>query len=171
MSVIEPNPVEAPASVLNLLDRLHKLSTEQEASLDITSFAASELHGVTREAFIALDQDKCHFLYQLARAINAKNVVEAGTSFGVSTMYLSLAVNKNVQATGGSGIVIGTEHEPSKADKARNHWAEAGEEVTRHIELREGDLRETLKNNLPLLDLVLIDSKLFLQPGCQDTFG
>lgn len=35
-----------------------------------------------RDKFIALDQDKCQFLYLITRAIRAQNVVEVGTSFG-----------------------------------------------------------------------------------------
>ncbi len=113
-----------------------------------------------RDKFIALDQDKCQFLYQLARAIGARNIAEVGTSFGVSTIYLALAVGSNLERIGGEGTVIATEKESTKAEKARRHWKEAGDElVTRHIDLREGDLLETLKDNVPTLDLVLIDSK------------
>lgn len=154
-----PNPVEARAHVLALLDRLHRQSEDQEASVDITKYSGDALHDVVRDKFIALDQDKCHFVYQMCRAINAKNIVEAGTSFGVSTIYLGLAVTRNVDATGGAGTVIGTEHEPSKAEVARSYWSEAGEEVSRHIDLRVGDLRVTLKSNLPQIDLLLLDSE------------
>jgi predicted O-methyltransferase YrrM len=154
-----PNPVEAPSNVLALLDRLHRESEAQEAVFDVYKQTGDNLHDSVRDKFIALDQDKCHYVYQLCRAINAKNIVEAGTSFGVSTMYLSLAVTRNIEATGGTGTVIGTEHEPSKAEKARAYWSEAGEEVSRHIDLRVGDLRETLKNNLPQVDLLLLDSE------------
>jgi predicted O-methyltransferase YrrM len=110
-----------------------------------------------RDKFIALDQDKCQFVYQLARAIAARNIVEVGTSFGVSTIYLALAVGQN----GRDGKVIATEKESTKAERAREHWKEAGDElVARYIDLREGDLLETLKVDVPTLDLVLIDSKL-----------
>ncbi|KAE8320036.1 hypothetical protein BDV41DRAFT_516521 [Aspergillus transmontanensis] len=83
-------------------------------------------------------------------AFNAKNIVEAGTSFGISTIYLGLAVSANVKAS-----VIGTEHEPSKAEQARKYWAEAGEVMSRHIDLRVGDLRETVKENVPPLTCLL----------------
>lgn len=52
------------------------------------------------DKFIALDEDKCHFLYQLINAMGATNVVEAGTSFGVSTIYLALATAQTRAATG-----------------------------------------------------------------------
>ena len=99
-----------------------------------------------RDKFVALEQDKCQFMYLLARSINAKNIVEAGTSFGVSTIYLALAVGQNVteaRAKGEivSGKVVATEKEASKAVRAREHWSEAGEEVE------------------PWIDMLLIDSK------------
>ena len=159
MTYQSPNPVEAPGHVLSLFDRLHSESENQEAAFDIYKHSGDGLQDSTRDKFIALDRDKCHYMYQLCRAINAKNIVEAGTSFGVSTMYLGLAVTRNIENTGGTGTVIGTEHEPSKADKARAYWAEAGGEVSRRIDLRVGDLRETLKENLPQIDLLLLDSR------------
>ncbi|KAI1618937.1 putative O-methyltransferase [Exophiala viscosa] len=152
-----PNPVEASTHVLALLDRLHRQSEHQESTFDFSAYTPDTFRSAVEDKFIALDQDKCHAVYQLCRATNAKNIVEAGTSFGVSTMYLGLAVTRNVHATGGPGVVIGTEHEPSKAEQARAYWAEAGDEVSRHIDLRVGDLRETLKTNLPQIDLLLLD--------------
>ncbi len=115
-----------------------------------------------RDKFIALDQDKCHFIYQLALATSARNIVEAGTSFGVSTIYLALAVAKNVESNGGEGKVIATEKESSKAEQAKKHWEECGEKVTKWIQLREGDLLETLKTDLPVVDLLLLDSEFVL---------
>jgi predicted O-methyltransferase YrrM len=80
--------------------------------------------------FVALERDKCQLAYLLARSIGAKNVIEAGTSFGVSTIYLALAVGQNVELGGqGHGKVIATEKEPTKASRAKEHWEEAGEEV------------------------------------------
>ncbi len=60
----------------------------------------------------------------------ARHVVEAGTSFGVSTIYLATAVRDN-----GGGTVIATEYEQSKAESARRNFAEAGIEDI--VDLRE----------------------------------
>jgi predicted O-methyltransferase YrrM len=62
----------------------------------------------------------------LCRAIDARRIVEIGTSYGVSTLYLAAGVRDNVRATGGSGVVIGTEYEPEKTRAARAHFSEAG---------------------------------------------
>ena len=61
----------------------------------------------------------------------------------------------NVNAFGGNGVVIGTEYEPSKAAAARAHFAQAG--LSSFIELRVGDLRETLKQIDGPIDFVLMD--------------
>src|SRR6266550_8062839 len=103
----------------------------------------------------ALDRDKAEFCYQLCRAIDARRIVEIGTSYGVSTLYLAAAVRDNVRAAGGDGVVIGTEYEPEKAQAARGHFQEAG--LTRFIDLREGDLRETLKEIDGPVDFMLVD--------------
>lgn len=163
-----PNPVVAPTRVLSLLNRLHKESSTQEAALGKYLVQSDDFDDRMRDKFIALDQDKCQFLYQIARAIDAKNVVEIGTSFGVSTIYLALAVGSNLEKSGGKGKVIATEKETTKADRARAYWQEADEElVAKHIDLRVGDLNETLRNDIPIVDLVLLDSGYSDSSSCR----
>lgn len=71
-----------------------------------------------------------------------------------------MAVAHNAALTGKPGQVIATENEPSKALQARKNWKEAGDEVLQVIDLREGDLLETLKVDIPKegIDLLLLDS-------------
>lgn len=174
----------ASPRVHELLQRLHRESESQEKSFSQIFFyfkrlarfylfnetwsTASDDH--MRDKFVSLEADKSQLVYLLARSIGARNMVEAGTSFGVSTIYLALAVGQNVTdvnrdiAPGDrqvTGKVIATEKEPSKAARAREHWKEAGDEVEPWIELREGDLLETLKVQAGMpetIDLLLLDS-------------
>ncbi|KAL4954018.1 S-adenosyl-L-methionine-dependent methyltransferase [Aspergillus filifer] len=188
MATFSPNPIDAPAHILALLDTLHATSLAQEAAitspnsngkvfssdivcdvnnnlpLDRTSTSTPDTTNrnafdtLMLDKFIALDQDKCQFMYQLLTAMDATNVVEAGTSFGVSTIYLALAVAKVKSLTGKQGTVIATEKEQSKADVAREYWEQCGEAVSSQIDLRVGDLLETLKVDLPnKVDLLLLD--------------
>ncbi|EPS39034.1 hypothetical protein H072_7190 [Dactylellina haptotyla CBS 200.50] len=155
-----PNPLvgdNVPAHILSLLESLHAESLKQESGITKADYENSVVDSNMKDKFIALEQDKCHFVYQLIRSTNAKCVVEAGTSFGVSTIYLALAVAANCRATGGQGKVIGTEHEPDKAKEARKYWNECGEIVSNIVDLREGDLRETLKTDLETVDFLLLD--------------
>lgn len=157
--------VGTPQHILDLLDRLHALSLEQESKLnlaDLKGKSDEEKKQIVSDQFVALEKDKCHFMYSIVRAINARIIVEAGTSYGVSTIYLALAAAANESSAGGQGkkpTVIATEHEPGKAAQARQYWAECGDAVSRVIDLREGDLRETLKSDVQDVDLLLLDSK------------
>jgi predicted O-methyltransferase YrrM len=99
---------------------------------------------------LAVDPANGAFCYLLARALQARCVVEFGTSFGISTIYYALAVRDN-----GGGRVIGTELVPEKAAKARAHLREAG--VEEYVELREGDALETLRAIDGPVDLLMND--------------
>ncbi|EAW08933.1 O-methyltransferase [Aspergillus clavatus NRRL 1] len=162
------NPLAShPPHILALLQRLHAESSAQESALPPSTYttpATGAFHTLMRDKFIALEQDKCLFLYQLARSLHATTIVEAGTSYGVSTIYLALAVADNLahprapSDAHATGTVIATEYEPAKAAQARAHWAECGDPVRGVIDLREGDLRETLKEGVPDgVDLLLLD--------------
>ena len=150
-----------------LLDRLHRASDAQgeaigayfaararEGSVDWREFDDAT-HRFMSDKLVALDRDKALLCYQLCRALRARRVVEVGTSFGVSTLYLAAAVRANVREDGAAGVVIGSELEPRKAELARAHFAEA--ELSDWIDLREGDLRETLREVGGPVDFVLMD--------------
>jgi predicted O-methyltransferase YrrM len=157
-----------------LLDRLYARNVAQndaletyftaraaEGSLDWNQFDA-RTNEFLKDKLIALDRVKAEFCYQTCRALRARRVVEAGTSFGVSTLFLAAAVRDNLRqepqgldGPGQSGLVIGTEYEPEKASTARGHFADAG--LSDFIDLREGDLRETLVDVKGPIDFMLID--------------
>jgi len=161
MSLLRDPELEA------LLDRLHARSAAQGEALvsfftDRAREGALDWNGFDErtdrflsDKLVALDRDKALFCYQLCRALRARRVVEAGTSFGVSTLYLAAAVRDNLREDGGTGIVIGSELEPEKAKAARAHFEEAG--LAAFIDLREGDLRESLREVAGPIDFMLID--------------
>jgi len=145
-----------------LLDRLHA-----EARGDVRHFLRAApamavawlrgrpvLEALTphlKEAFIPVEPDAGRFLYVAARAIGARRIVEFGTSFGISTLYLAAAVRDN-----GGGEVIGTELEPTKRERAIAHLAEAG--LADLVDVRLGDARETLARDLSgPVDLLFLD--------------
>jgi predicted O-methyltransferase YrrM len=102
------------------------------------------------DKFLCLDRSQGVFCYLLARAVNARRIIEFGTSYGVSTIYLALAVREN-----GGGTVIGTELVPDKAAAARAHLREAG--LLDYVEIREGDATQTLRDLDGPVDFLLCD--------------
>jgi len=159
-----PSPLNDP-KLEALLDRLHKQSDKQAAETDAAFERREEQIAIDQEGFydddlrifladklVALDRDKANFCYLLCRSLNAKRIVEAGTSYGVSTLYLAAAVRDNQVE---DGLVIGTEIEPQKAKIARKNFEEAG--LSEYIKLREGDLRQTLKDIGGAVDFMLVD--------------
>ncbi|EGU84013.1 hypothetical protein FOQG_04636 [Fusarium oxysporum f. sp. raphani 54005] len=143
--------IAASSQTIELLRDLHKQALDEPPYVSTDGPASTAL-----DKFVALDPDKCAYVYLLLRSMKARFVVEAGTSFGVSTIYLALAVSQNAGSQ--PGKVIATENEPTKAFKARKYWSQAGDDIEKFIELREGDLRETLKTDLPeQVDFLLLD--------------
>src|SRR6266480_7854151 len=120
-----------------MLDRLYARSANQtealgtyftaraaEPDFDWNSFDA-RTNQFLSDKLVALDRNKAEFCYQVCRSLDARRVVEAGTSYGVSTLFLAAAVRDNASGDDGS-VVIGTEYEPEKAKVARANFLEAG---------------------------------------------
>ena len=102
------------------------------------------------DCYLAVPPKEGRFLYLTARAIAASRVVEFGTSFGVSTIYLAAAVKDN-----GGGLVIGTELEAQKHERAVDNVARAG--LSEYVDIRHGDALETLGDTPSPVDLVFLD--------------
>ncbi|MBO0853220.1 MAG: class I SAM-dependent methyltransferase [Nocardia sp.] len=100
--------------------------------------------------YMSVSEAGGELIYLLARASGARTVVEYGTSFGVSAIYLASAVRDN-----GGGTVITTELQPEKIAAATENFRAAG--VGDLIELRAGDARETLTELPGPVDFVLLD--------------
>ncbi len=163
----------ATAPVSRLLDRLFAADEESRAALhermaqipveQRTAMMSSKTDYRTmymnmKDAPLAVSRQTGALLYMLARTMDARSIVEFGTSFGISTLHLAAALRDN-----GGGRIITSEFEPSKAERARGHIAEAG--LADLVEFREGDALETLARDLPeQVDLVLLDGAKGLYP-------
>ena len=110
-------------------------------------FEALEPH--LKDAYIPVTRDQGAMLYGVARAIGARTIVEFGTSFGISAIYLSAAAQAN------GGRFIGTEREPAKIRAARENLAMAGLDGV--SEVRDGDAMETLRDLEGPIDFLLLD--------------
>jgi len=109
------------------------------------------LYAQLKDYALPVSRDAGRLLYMLARATNARTIVEFGTSFGLSTLHLAAALRDN-----GGGRLITTEFEPSKVARARDNLAAGG--LADLVEIREGDALETLASGLPdTVDLLLLD--------------
>ena len=148
--------------IVELLDRLFNESDRSEPAMEAVAQSDAfhlltsrtgyrEFYGLLKDIPLPVSRETGALLYMLARATRAQAVLEFGTSFGVSTIYLAAALRDN-----GGGRIITTEFESSKAARAREHLTEAG--LIDLVEIREGDALETLAHDLPdTLDFVLLD--------------
>lgn len=110
-----------------------------------------ELYTQLKDFPLPVSRETGVLLYMLARSCEARRIVEFGTSFGISTLFLAAALRDN-----GGGRLITTEFEPSKIARAKHHLAEGG--LLDLVEIREGDALQTLGADLPeAIDLVLLD--------------
>jgi predicted O-methyltransferase YrrM len=117
-----------------------------------------EYYGRLKDLPLAVSRETGVLLYMLARGCGARMIVEFGTSFGISTLYLAAALRDN-----GGGHLITTEFEPSKVERARNNLTAGG--LVDLVEIREGDALQTLSGDLPeTIDLLLLDGAKSLYP-------
>ncbi|CCE09935.1 conserved exported hypothetical protein [Bradyrhizobium sp. STM 3843] len=117
-----------------------------------------DLYARLKDIPLPVSRETGALLYMLARASHARDIVEFGTSFGISTLHLAAALRDN-----GGGRLITCEFEPSKIARARANLAAGG--VSDLVEIREGDALKTLSANLPeTIDLVLLDGAKPLYP-------
>ncbi len=161
------------APVAPLLDRLFAEADESWAAL--AAMPADErarlmqgradyiaFYSQLRDQPLPVSRATGTLLYMLARHAGAHEIVEFGTSFGLSTLHLAAALRDN-----GGGRLITCEFEPSKVERARENLA-AGE-LTDLVEIRVGDALQTLREGLPdAIDLVLLDGAKALYPQVLD---
>ncbi|HOY76785.1 MAG TPA: O-methyltransferase [Hyphomonadaceae bacterium] len=125
---------------------LHRREEMMRSKTEYATF-----YGALKNFPLAVSRETGHLLYMLARGLKARTIVEFGTSWGISTLYMAAALREN-----GGGRLITSEFEPAKAARARANLEAGG--VMDLVEIREGDALKTLAADLPeTIDLVLLD--------------
>jgi predicted O-methyltransferase YrrM len=139
-----------------VLDRLFAAAEAQEAAQNDRparpweDLTAQERADAREDAYMPVSAEGGRLLYALARAARPQTVVEFGTSFGISTIFLAAAVIDN-----GAGRVVSTELSQKKIDRAQQNLREAG--LDGPVTLLAGDARETLAAVPGPVGLVLLD--------------
>ena len=101
------------------------------------------------KAFIAISPEIGKFLYQQVLLRYAKNIVEFGTSFGISTIYLAAGAKET------NGLVIGSELDSNKCKLANESLKSA--RLNDYAEIRLGDALKTFSDLPDGIDFLFLD--------------
>lgn len=135
-----------------VLDRLHKDAKKDDLRM-AKAMLKSAFGPMSPErfehAYLPISRKQGLTLQKIISENKCQRIVEFGTSFGVSTIYLAEAARLI------DGQVITTELLDSKARKAEANIAEAG--LTEQVEIRIGDAMKTLVGHSEPIDLLVLD--------------
>lgn len=142
------------APVAAVLDRLFAAAAADDArpapSIDFTTATAQDRADALDDVYMPVSRRGGELLYSLVRTARPRSIVEFGTSYGISAIYLAAAVADN-----GSGHIHSTELSEAKIAAARANLAEAG--LGGVVTVLPGDARETLAGLPGPIDFVLLD--------------
>lgn len=142
---------EAKSARVPAISAFAALPEEERVRIMSSKTGYRAIYADLKDAAIPVSRETGLLLYMLARNAKANVIVEFGTSFGISTLHLAAALRDN-----GGGLLVTTEFEPSKVQRARENLEAGG--LLDLVEIREGDALETLRSGLPeQIDLLLLD--------------
>ncbi|MEM6449112.1 MAG: class I SAM-dependent methyltransferase [Cyanobacteria bacterium P01_D01_bin.105] len=140
------------ATVLNTLDLLYEDASSDKRRL-LAAFPKLIFGGLkpsdVRNAYLPINRDQGEFIYDLLISEGSKHIVEFGTSFGISTLFLAAAARQT------GGHVVTSELLPEKCAIAQKNFQRAG--IADLVELREGDAMDTLASVDDGIDFLLLD--------------
>ena len=134
-------------------DRTHMASKIPAAMLQTLmgrSFGKAFKTADFKNVYMSISYEEGRVLYQIARSHKLRLIVEFGSSFGISALFLGAALKDQ-----GTGQMIGTEIEPDKVSAARANLARAG--LGKVVEIREGDALKTLQVVDEPVDMLFLD--------------
>jgi predicted O-methyltransferase YrrM len=145
-------------SVRSVLDRLFAAADQDDDNNDtrwpegrpFASAPAQERADAFSDVYMPISPRGGDLLYTLTRAIRPATVIEFGTSFGISTIYLAAAVTDN-----GTGRIVSTELSAHKIAAAGENLRQAG--LAETVSILPGDALLTLADIPGPIELVLLD--------------
>ncbi|MEY4936965.1 MAG: hypothetical protein RIS64_3324 [Bacteroidota bacterium] len=114
------------------------------------------------EFLLSVGVETAIFLNTLVKSAQSKTILEIGTSYGYSTIWLAEAARAN------GGKVITLENNPEKAKYAQQQIHEAG--LSDFVEFRIGDALESIDNHPETYDFILLDIWKELYVPCFERF-
>lgn len=146
------------AAIRAVLDAYDARDRAEQERVSKLSF--EEAFALRDELLISVGPDTGQLLDILARSAGAQSILEIGTSYGYSTVWLAMAA----RATGGR--VVSLELAPHKANHAQEQLNRAG--LGDRVEFVVGDALQSLRQRPGPWDLVLIDLWKDLYIPCFD---
>jgi predicted O-methyltransferase YrrM len=150
------NTLRTP-QVRTVLERLFAAAAQDEETprwrepgLSWETATAQERAEASESTYMSISPEGGDLLYILARAKRPNTVIEFGTSYGISTIYLAAAVADN-----GTGRVVSTELSEAKVLAARANLEEA--RLADRVTILLGDAMTTLNGIPGPIDLVVLD--------------
>lgn len=146
------------AAVRTVLDAYEARARQEHERIAHLSF--EQAYALRDELLICVGPDTGRLIEILARSLGAKSILELGTSYGYSTVWLAAAA----RATGGH--VVSLELAPHKVVYAREQLDRAG--LGDRVEFVVGDALDILRERVGPWDFVLIDLWKDLYVPCFD---
>ena len=143
-----------------VLDHYHK-RMKNEAVL-AGSLKEEEIMNRRDEFLLPVGDETAIFLNSLIKSAKSKCILEIGTSYGYSTIFMAEAAKAN------NGKLISLEISPAKAEYAKNKIDEAG--LSGFVEFRVGDAMKLIEEATETLDFILLDLWKELYLSCFNLF-
>lgn len=148
---------------LNFIEvlRIYEDRIQKEDKI-MKSLAAGEGMQRRDEFLLSVGEDAAVFMNTLVKSANAKIILEIGTSYGYSTLWLAEAAREN------GGLVITLEADEAKVTYAKDKLKQAG--LLKYVDFRVGDALNLIEKAEEQFDFVLVDIWKDLYLPCFELF-
>jgi len=145
--LMEIKAMEFNTNIQSALDTYHQRMGDEMKLMQ----SLSHEEGMRRrdEFLLPVGKEVGQFLNNLIKGAQSKNILEVGTSYGYSTLWLAEAAMAN------NGKVITLEIDQNKSDYAAQQIKSAG--LQDHVEFKTVDAVSWLNNTTECFDFVLLD--------------